>query len=131
MKVLSHSIANCDKIWVLLPATENNIEIFLSVYGTLNKLQEMLSDPRGLEGRTLVWLDSRWALHLPAVAMHSTITNTGGLLAGLQWCAAASVVVAAKAVIFELRFSKREQLTRKQTSKRMEIELNGLYSCLE
>jgi hypothetical protein len=91
----------------------------------------MLSDARPLEGGVLVYLDSKRAIHLPTLTLHSTLTNTGGFLAGIQWCAAQSVVAVAKVVIFELRFSQRERFTREETCERLEIELSGLYDCLE
>jgi hypothetical protein len=72
----------------------------------------MLSDSRPLEGAILVYLDSKRAIHLPTLTLHSTLTNTGGFLAGIQWCAAESVVAVAKVVIFELRFSQRERFTK-------------------
>jgi hypothetical protein len=65
------------------------------------------------------------------LTLHSTFTNTGGFLAGIQWCAAESVVAVAKVVMFELKFPERECFTREQNCERLKGELSGLYNCLE
>ena len=101
--VIASPIKDCKKAWLLWPLTEDNLRLYHESWGRDQRLGYLLeSDREGprFEGGIIVVTDHSKALILPSGTLHSTLTTSGGLLAGSMIYVAQSILGSALSFIY-------------------------------
>ncbi|KAL5346600.1 hypothetical protein ACLOAV_008307 [Pseudogymnoascus australis] len=92
----------CEKVLVLFPPTQKNLEIFAQTAGLSNRLAR-IGDK--LEGGLIVRITSSLAIDLPSCALHAVFTTAGGFLGGINFSTVEELPIMAQAISAQLSIS--------------------------
>ncbi|KFY95767.1 hypothetical protein V500_02668 [Pseudogymnoascus sp. VKM F-4518 (FW-2643)] len=89
----------CEKVLILFPPTEKNLNLFASTAGLHNRLAR-IGDK--LEGGLVVQLHSSLAIDLPSGALHAVFTTAGGFLGGINYSIVEELPIMARTILVQL-----------------------------
>ncbi|KAL5315345.1 hypothetical protein ACEPPN_016212 [Leptodophora sp. 'Broadleaf-Isolate-01'] len=122
---LSKTFGKCKKVFLLFPAIEENLKLYVESEGFPNRLARIGSE---LRGGAVVEVDSNYILEFPAHALHVVFTTEGGFLAGINYSTVECLPVMARMLD---AFLTNLTIAPKHTQEDLEHYLKALSAALQ
>ncbi|KKZ67422.1 hypothetical protein EMCG_06907 [[Emmonsia] crescens] len=101
---LSQSIGHSERIWLLYPPTDDNLEAFAQFSGEFGRLTKVSSK---LTDGYVACVDSSSVIYIPPGWLHATFTTISGSLVGVNFVSLESLEIMARSVGIHLPYLYR------------------------